>query len=174
VLHPGRILCFEQETCDPGALLRWALALGAGMAGLVGRTSVQPTGPGALREARALKLLGETPGADQSEGAPDPVEIGCALFQKWFPHGIVWVPGTPAQRLGGLTPGQTRNLFADAFAYLRDLHPNGRRSGVEVTALSEGDKLKCIFGLPRHLDLRARDRWRSVIRNLNLTSSSCP
>jgi hypothetical protein len=170
MMHPGRILWFEYDDMERGALLKWVLVRAAGLAGLVGQTLPQPAGIAALQEARTLRLFDDPRRYRRQGHTQEACGSGYSLFRRWFPEGIAWTPGAPTDLPIGITPGQTRSLFADASTYLRDLHPNGRRSGLEVTALSAGKQLKWIFAVPRHRNRRARGRWRAVIRGLNLSS----
>jgi len=73
--------------------------------------------------------------------------------------------------LARLSPKEARNLLIDASVFVRDFYPNGHRSGLEVTALCEGNDLRSVFVANRRTHAAARSRWRSLIRNLNLDAA---
>jgi hypothetical protein len=174
VMHPGRILWFDTAPARTAGLLHSALTRGAGLLEVIGQTAVHPAGSLALREARVRGFLGE----DIRHRLPrhsDPMpEHACAAFLKLFPDGMVWTPGRPVDGLARLSPKETRNLLIDASVFVRDLYPNGRRSGLEVTALCEGNDLRSIFVANRTGNPLARTHWRSVIRTLNLDAAMNP
>lgn len=171
VMHPGRILWFDTAPDRTSGLLHSALRRGAGLLEVIGQTARHPAGSIALREARARGFLGDDLRHHlprQSE--PMPEGVGAA-FLKLFPDGMVWTPGGPVDWLAGLSPKETRELVIDASVFVRDLYPNGRRSGLEVTALCEGSDLRSIFIANGRSNPLARTHWRSVIRTLNLDAA---
>lgn len=174
LLHPGRIMWYEIGQGPPRASFSWAIARSAGLLEVVGTTSEYRPAVDALREARERGLLG--PDLRQKVPASRgevPIRARSA-FREFFPDGLSWAPGEPATTFAGLSARETRNLLTDACVFSRDLYPNGRRSGLEVTALCEGSDLRIVFGVDRRSDPETRLRWRSFIRRLNLDAVMQP
>jgi hypothetical protein len=171
VMHPGRILWFDRAQDRTVPLVHWAIARGAGLLELVGQTGPHPDGGLALREARARGFFGDDV-RQCLPGKSGPIaDRARSAFRQLFPDGMVWAPGGPVDRLAHLSPRETRNLLIDASVFVRDLYPNGRRSGLEVTALCEGNDLQSVFVVNRSSNPTVRTRWRSVIRCLNLDAA---
>lgn len=185
LMHPGRILWYEAGSgCEKSGLVSWSIVRGAGLLEVLGETAVQTLGASALREARAQGFFGNdvrtsltanSSGARHANGLADPFSAEArSAFLRMFPAGLVWTPGVKANCLACFSPNENRKLLADASVFSRDLFPNGRRSGCEVTALCDGHSLRCVFVAPPGSDARARSRWRVMIRRLNLDAAMNP
>jgi hypothetical protein len=167
LLHPGRILWYEFPGDGRTAMLPWFIARGAGLLEVLGTTKVHPSGAPALHEAREMGFLGHEARRYQPGSLNRIADGARSAFLEVFSNGIDWAPGEPATAFAGLSARDARNLIADACVFARDFYPNGRRSGLEVTALCEGNNLRLVFAVDRRSDPEARVRWRSMIRRIN-------
>jgi hypothetical protein len=171
LIPPSRIAWYQRGDRRPTIDEAWLIRMGAGFVRALRDTGPCPDGRSALHRACDWHLAG----TDLSL-APD----GCTLnvdqvtrsFVALCPGGVVYFPDRSAPAFfDDLPPRERRSIMADAVGFARELRGNARPSKFDVTALSVAGDLRLIFVVERRFDRQARDRWRSLIKQLNVDAA---